>query len=410
VNILFLSLQDFDDINVSGIYTDLIREFIKHNHQMYVVSPTERKNKKKTSILKFHKLTIIKLKIGNFQKTNIIEKGLTTLFIESSLKRGVARFTRDVKFDLVIYSTPPITFTKSINYVKKRDNANSYLLLKDIFPQNAVDLGMLSKDGIKGVIYKYFRKKEKRLYQLSDCIGCMSNANVNYIKKENIYLGEKVIELCPNSIELKFENPSSVNTQFIYEKYNIPIGKKYFVYGGNLGKPQGIQYMLNAFQSVAHLGNVHFLVIGSGTEYKTVEHQILNRNMNNITLISHLPKNEFDEIMKIADVGLIFLDKRFTIPNFPSRLLSYMENSLPVITMTDAISDVGETVEKGQFGYSCISDDINCFIYSVEKLLTSDNVEFKRNSKAYLLDFFTVNKTYDIIMKHFEDGMVVKNV
>ena len=62
-----------------------------------------------------------------------------------------------------MYSTPPITFCRAVDYVKKRDNAQTYLLLKDIFPQNAVDIGMMSKQGIKGILYKFFREKEKRL-------------------------------------------------------------------------------------------------------------------------------------------------------------------------------------------------------------------------------------------------------
>lgn len=73
-------------------------------------------------------------------------------------------------------------------------------MLKDIFPQNAVDLGMLSKSGARKLIYNLFRKKEEKLYIISDYIGCMSNANVDYIVKNNPYLSEKTIEVCPNSI------------------------------------------------------------------------------------------------------------------------------------------------------------------------------------------------------------------
>lgn len=90
-----------------------------------------------------------------------------------------------MKFDLIIYSTPPITFQRAVEYVKERDNAQTYLLLKDIFPQNAVDIGILSKNGWKGLIYKYFRKKEKKLYGISDRIGCMSEANCKYILSHN---------------------------------------------------------------------------------------------------------------------------------------------------------------------------------------------------------------------------------
>ena len=84
-----------------------------------------------------------------------------------------------------------------MRYVKKRDGAKSYLMLKDIFPQNAVDLGMLQTTGLKGLLYKCFRKKEKKLYSLSDRIGCMSQANVDYILKHNPEIPKEKVEILP---------------------------------------------------------------------------------------------------------------------------------------------------------------------------------------------------------------------
>lgn len=171
MNILFLTLLDFDSINQKNIYTDLLREFIKNGHEVYAISPVERRTKRKTQLLAGEHNQILRLKIGNTQKTNIIEKGISTISIESLFIAGIKKYFSDVKFDLVIYSTPPITFCNAIEFVKRRDGAKTYLLLKDIFPQNAVDLGMMRKSGIKGLIYKVFRNKEKKLYRISDYIG-----------------------------------------------------------------------------------------------------------------------------------------------------------------------------------------------------------------------------------------------
>ena len=99
----------------------------------------------------------------NITKTNLIEKGISTLRISSQYKSAIKKYFSDVKLDLILYSTPPITLVNCIEYVKKRDGAKTYLLLKDIFPQNAVDLGMMQKSGVKGLLYKYFRCKEKKL-------------------------------------------------------------------------------------------------------------------------------------------------------------------------------------------------------------------------------------------------------
>ena len=178
MNIFFLTLLSFDSIDERNIYTDLLREFVKNGHHVYAISPVEKRYNKQTSLTEKENETILRLRIGNIQKTHIIEKGISTIMIEPTFKRAIKKYYSNVKFDLVLYSTPPITFIGAIEYVKNRDGAKTYLLLKDIFPQNAVDIGMLKKTGLKGILYRHFRKQEKRLYQVSDRIGCMSPANV----------------------------------------------------------------------------------------------------------------------------------------------------------------------------------------------------------------------------------------
>ena len=181
MNVIFLTLLNIKDINEHNIYTDLMREFVKHGDKVYIVSPSEKRYNEKTHIIKKNNVEILKPQIGNVQKTNIIEKGISTVVLEGKIKKAIKKYWNDVKFDLIIYSTPPITLIGAVEFVKKRDEAKTYLLLKDIFPQNAVDMGMMSKTGVKSVLYKYFRSKEKKLYALSERIGCMSQANVDML-------------------------------------------------------------------------------------------------------------------------------------------------------------------------------------------------------------------------------------
>lgn len=150
MNVLFLSLLDFTSIAEHNIYTDLLREFVKHGHNVYAVSPVERRRNLETYMVSEKNVCILKLRIGNIQKTNAIEKGLTTLMIEWKYIEGVKQYFKGIKFDLILYPTPPITLSGVVKYIKKRDKAVTYLMLKDIFPQNAVDIQMLSKTGIKG--------------------------------------------------------------------------------------------------------------------------------------------------------------------------------------------------------------------------------------------------------------------
>ncbi len=182
MNILFLTMSKMLTLEKRGIYTDLMRKFRNEGHNVYIVTPTERRDGRKTYVIEEKGVKILSVRTLNVQKTNVIEKGIGQLSIEFLYKRAIKRYFKGVNFDLILYSTPPITFPKVIEYAKKTNpSAKTYLLLKDIFPQNAVDMGMLPKRGLKGVLYKFFRAKEKKLYALSDYIGCMSPANVELV-------------------------------------------------------------------------------------------------------------------------------------------------------------------------------------------------------------------------------------
>ena len=399
MNILFLTLIDFNTIDEPGIYQDLLREFAKHGHHLYVISPVERRNHQETKVIKSDKATFLKLKIGNTQKTNIIEKGISTLSIEPQFIAGIKKYFSDVKFDLVIYSTPPITFCNAIEYVKKRDGAKTYLLLKDIFPQNAVDLGMIKTTGIKGLLYRYFRNKEKKLYAISDRIGCMSQANVDYVLKNNPEINPDIVEICPNSIEIQDMRLDEHEKLVMRHKYDLPTDKKVFVYGGNLGKPQGISFIIECLRAEKDNKKAFFLIVGDGTEFGKIEAFVNEEKPTNVKLMKSLPKEDYDRMIAACDIGMIFLDHRFTIPNFPSRLLSYMQAGLPVLACTDPNTDIGKVITEGGFGWWCESDTPAHFTETVNMILNADISEMGENSFRYLEENYTVRKSYETIIK-----------
>lgn len=405
MNILFLTLVDFNTIDDRGIYTDLLRQFAKHGHDLYIISPVEKRKNQETRLIKSENTTILKLKIGNTQKTNIIEKGISTVRIEPQFIAGIKKYFSDVKFDLVMYSTPPITFCNAIEFVKKRDGAKTYLLLKDIFPQNAVDIGMMTKSGIKSVLYKYFRKKEKKLYAISDYIGCMSQANVDYVIEHNKEVNPDIVEECPNSIEpIEVQVDEAIRTT-IREKYNLPQDKLIFIYGGNLGKPQDIPFVIECIKKSRAIDFVHFVICGNGTEYGLIDAYMKSTQPKNLTLIQGLPVEEYNQLVAACDVGMLFLDHRFTIPNFPSRLLSYMTYSLPVMVCTDTNSDIGKIAEDNDFGVFCESDDTEGFVKALESFRNTENrIRMGENAHRYMIDNYDVERCYSIIMNHFTEA------
>ncbi|MDZ4532477.1 glycosyltransferase family 4 protein [Bacillus cereus] len=403
MNVLFLTLLDFSTIKEKGIYTDLMREFTNDGNNVYIISPIEKRKRQKTKLIDERNCKILKLQIGNIQKTNMIEKGISTLTLESKFLKGIKNYFSDVKFDLVLYSTPPITLQKAVEYVQKRDNAKTYLLLKDIFPQNAVDLGMIKKKGIGSLLYKYFRIKEKKLYSISNYIGCMSQANVNFLLQNNPEISPDIVEVCPNSIEPLIVKKDVRKSNEVKAKYRIPIDKTVFIYGGNLGKPQGIDFLIECLKTNKNNDQVHFVIVGAGTEFPKLKTCINKENLTNTQLFSQLPKDEYDILANSCDVGLIFLDKRFTIPNVPSRILSYMQASMPILAATDINTDIGEIIEDGGFGLWCESSNSESFNEKLNQMCNRDSRESMGiNARRYLEANYTARKSYEIIMNHFK--------
>ena len=404
MNVIFVTVSNINDLKTKGISPDLMKKIRNEGHQLYIVSPSERKMGQETHVIDVDGVKILKVKTLNIQKTNVVEKGIGTLMIESQFMSAIKKHLRDVKFDLILYSTPPITFTNVVRFLKKRNpQAISYLLLKDIFPQNAVDIGMF---GEKSVFNWYFRRKEVALYKNSDFIGCMSPANVDFLKKHNPYYPASQVEVAPNSIELE-EKPLkdgqySAERLYIRKKYDLPTDKTIFLYGGNLGKPQGIDYLIKCLDANKQRNDCYFVVVGNGTEYgKLKAWYNINQNLN-VKLMERLPREDYGLLVKYCDVGLIFLDYRFTIPNYPSRLLPYLENKMPVICATDVNTDIGKIAEENGYGYWCESVKPEDFTALVDKMLKSDRKAMGEKGYQFLKENYLVEHTYNAIMKHLK--------
>ena len=400
MNVLYLSLGDFEDLTAGSVHVDLMRQF-SEDHNVYIACKSERRNNKGTKVEHVDGLNILKIKTGNIKKAGLLEKGLSTIMLEYQFINAIKTFFSDVHFDLILYTTPPITFAGIVKYFKQRDGAYAYLLLKDIFPQNAVDIGLLKKQGVEGIVYSFFRYKEKQLYKVSDYIGCMSEANVKYILAHNELNGNS-LEICPNCIIPNNKSMDEKEKKQMRNKYSLPTDKKIFVYGGNLGKPQGIDFLIQCIDAQRQDDRGFFLLIGDGTEYRKLESYIENIKPKNVRLMKSLSRNEYDQLVGCCDVGMIFLDYRFTIPNFPSRILSYMQAQIPIYAVTDPNTDLGSIIEDNGFGWWSPSNDVDLFMDKIRAISSQDKCkEMGKNGYNYLCKHYNVLQAYNIIMAHF---------
>lgn len=396
MKVLFLTLANIYDINDHDIYQDMMRYFADQGHDVYIVTGAERKKRLKTELYKSCRCNILRVRVGNLSDVSLIKKGISTVLLQRYYMSAIKKYLRSICFDLILYATPPITLMPLVKKIKRKHQCISYLMLKDIFPQNAVDLQMMRADGL---LHRYFRNQEKKLYGVSDYIGCMSDANIQYILNHN-YIQKSKVEICPNAL-LPNEKVQLQETEKyeLKRKYNIPDDKLIMIYGGNLGKPQGIPFFINCLITLKEDEEVFILIVGGGSEYNKIERAILDNNLKNVLLLERLPRADYFRISSLADAGLIFLDYRFTIPNFPSRILPYMENEIPVACVTDDATDIGDVVQQNNFGWKCSSNNLEAFIHMVNEIKTSDLKTKGKNGRKYLEEVYNTEICYRKIME-----------
>ena len=390
--IIFISLVQINTLNERGIYQDLLRQFVLNGHEVTVVCPVERRTGLPTKVIKENAASILQVRTLNVQKAPIWEKGIATLSLNWVLQNAIRKHLANSTFDLILYATPPITITGLIGWLKNRNRAKTYLLLKDIFPQNAVDIGMLAR---KSLLHTYFKRKEQKLYELSDRIGCMSPANVEYIRWHHPTLAFK-LEENPNSVDLIKISKEAVDRETVLQKWGIPAHNVVYLYGGNLGKPQGATFLLSLIEESQQLPKVFFLIVGDGTEYGLLKEWFDLNQPRNAKLIQRLAKAAFDELAACCDVGLILLRKEFTIPNFPSRLLTYLENKMPVLAITDTASDVGAIAENAGFGKWCMYGEKEDALHQISNFV--NNVEMRKQMGE--IGFSFMKEHYDVKLSY----------
>lgn len=386
MKILYLTLSKIE-LNTPGIYSDLVNALKNRGHKVTIVQVCEPKDISETILTEEEGVTFLKVLVGELFGVNFIKKGINTLKVEPKLKAAISRYLKKEEFDLVLYATPPITFSGVVKYAKKHYGCKAFLMLKDIFPQNAVDIGLFSE---KSPINLFFRQKEKSLYRLSDVIGCMSEANRKYVLDHNPSIPDRKVILFPNTQAVEELTEA-------YERN--PEDPVSFVFGGNFGKPQAIDFLMEAIGSEQmQKVNAKFVFIGNGSEKsKVVE---ASKRYANLDFYDFMPPREYDALMKKCDVGLISLDARFTIPNYPSRTLSYMAQAKPILACTDRNTDIKELVtEQAGCGLWCASDDVEGFVKAVSRMCDSvDRLkELGQNGRAYFVNNFNVDRSVEII-------------
>lgn len=382
MNVLYISTVFPKESESSTIYTDLAEALVERGHFVTVVAAEEKKKSNGTRFENERGCTVLRVKTGNMYDVGILEKGISILTLEQIMKSAVKKYLNKCFFDLILFEAPPVTLSGVVKCAKKLFHAPAFLMMKDIFPQNAVDIGIMKKGS---PIEFFFRIKEKKLYQTADQIGCMSDGNRKYLLEHNHVSVDK-LSVFPNTKKI---SPLYKKNISVREKYGIPMDKVVFVFGGNMGKPQGMDFLAEGISASSSINKAYFVLIGRGTEHEKIKERL--KDHNNALVLESVPRDEYEVLISCCDVGIISLDHRFTIPNYPSRILSYMEYAMPVLAATDKNTDFRKLIEDANCGYWCESTSPDNFVVLVKRICEDcDREVIGMNGRWYMEEHFTV--------------------
>jgi len=394
MRVLYLGLAVPNMNEYHNMFTDMMVEFKKQGHEIVVVGPTV--NDDEVGLQIEDNIQVLRVPTMKLFGVGKFAKGLANILLPHQYKKALKKSGLDLNFDLVMMPTPPITLASTASWLKKKYGAKFYLILRDIFPQNAVDLSMMAEGGM---IFNYFRKKEIQMYNMADSIGCMSQGNIDFVVKQNPKIDASKLHLLPNWSRLL---PLSSQEKIQNLKKQLELDDKFVVlFGGNIGRPQKMENIVALAKSCQDVKNMFFLIIGFGNEKENLKKLIASEDIGNIKLMDSLSRADYFDALQIAEVGLISLSEEFTIPNIPSKALVYYNTKKPILAAIDKNTDFGKILEEANCGLWAESNNTPLL---KEKLLSLYNDDEKRkqmgeNGYNYLKNELLTDMAYKTIIE-----------
>lgn len=368
MNVLFIFSRHSQDPCDSTLTKDLSDEFARQGVNVYIMTMSEKRDNQSTRMSIENGYNVLRVQTGNyFNCKTKLEKVKTIFTMPTQFVKAAKEHLKDITFDLIITHTPFVSSRKIILPLKQYFNCPAHLILWDIFPQNAWDIGIIRNR----LLFNFFKSSEVKMLQSYDNIWCMSDGNVEYIKKNYPELKNIAIKRLYNSAKIKplvNINRKAVRQQFGYTDEDIIA-----LFGGNMGVPQRLENVLElAKQAQVKCENAKFLFVGHGTETKRLMALANQMCLTNVKFINQLPREDYENITVAADIGLVSLDQRFTVPNFPSKTTDYFKLQLPILASLDR----------------CAAEDYGYFLTDIAKAgrfaLAGDNEElFNRYLELY---------------------------
>lgn len=376
---------------------DIIKELAKY-HKITVVVPNERKTQEKTYLYKENEnIEVLYVKTGNyFNNVSRIEKIFTLITRNFLLLRAIKSYLKDESFDYIFGYTPFMAKSKLIKNLKKMYKAKAILILWDIFPQNAKDLEIIRNK----LIFKFFKQEEKRMYEIFDKVICNCEGQIEYIKSNKLKLKKDLI-IARNSEQL--DENLNVKKEDLKIKNGYSEKDIISIFGGNMGIPQKLENLIYMIESLKEYEDLKFIFIGDGTEKVKIKNLVKELKLNNIKIIDFLERKRYEEYLQMVDIGLISLNEKYTVPNFPAKVTGYCKNGTPIFASLDNCSYrfLGKFMENNQIGVRTragnLEENKRDFLNLVKNLKNYNSSNIKKIFEKKFLTEVNVKKINEIL-------------
>ena len=324
---------------------------------------------------------VLRLKTPEHKNIGRVRRAIAELLMPFFMIRNFKKSAiKNVKWDAFIF------------YLKKQNACPSYLILRDIFPAWALDLGLIRK----GPVYYFFRMFERFQYSIADCIGVQAIGNLDYFKAWPSFAHKK-IEVLQNWLSPKPLSHCSVNIS------TLPIAnRKIFVYAGNMGIAQGMGDLLLLAEALLPRTDVGFLFIGRGSDVEFLKQDAKNRGLVNTVFCDEIDAEQIPGLYTQCDVGLIALDVRHRTHNIPGKFLSYLQAGLPIMAIINAGNDLQLIIEKYQVGRVTTDrsqEKLGVLAASLIDDISSENGEMSIRCKKLAVELFSSEAAVKQIIK-----------
>ena len=328
---------------------DLTEEFAQQGHSitMMVASPELEQGWK---LEEWRGVQVLRLKTPKTKDMNYVRRTLGEFMMPYAMLRQLKKSPlADVQWDAIAWNAPTIFLAPMVEALKKKNNAPSYLIIRDIFPEWALDMGLMGP----GLPYKFFSHIARRQYDAADVIGVQTPGNKEYFVEWQKKYPARKLEVLQNWLKPAANIGCSVDISRTHLS-----GRKIFVYAGNMGIAQGMDILLDLAEAMQNREDVGFVFVGRGSDAERLKETAKTKGLRNVLFHGEIDPDEIAGLYAQAHVGLVALDPRHKTHNIPGKFLSYMQSGLPVLAVVNPGNDLVDLVAERGVGITCVNRNL----------------------------------------------------